>query len=76
MQHNIIDTITFKIFHLYKDKPKGDDKPLSDRDLRKMTKKLLEEYEDNRVETSDKIIKMLSQEVNDFRTVKELLRGK
>ena len=61
--------IAIKIFRLYKDTT------LTDKQLRKMTKDLLLEYESEKLEDKSKVIEKLRKEAEDLRTIKRLLRG-
>ena len=69
---NMKDTtgiMAIKIFRLYKDKT------LTDKQLRKMTKDLLLEYQKEKLDDKNKFIEHLRKELNDFRIVKSILRG-
>jgi hypothetical protein len=61
--------MAIKIFSLYKDTT------LTDKQLRKMTKDLLLEYESEKLQDKSNVIEKLQKEVEDLRTVKRLLRG-
>lgn len=60
--------MAIRIFRLYKDKT------LTDKQLRKMTKDLLLEYESEKLNDKNKVIKRLQKESEDLRTIKQLLR--
>ena len=61
--------MAIKIFSLYKDTT------LTDKQLRKMTKDLLLEYESEKLQDKSNVIEKLQKEAEDLRTVKRLLRG-
>lgn len=61
--------MAIKIFRLYKDKT------LTDKQLRKMTKDLLLEYESEKLNDKSKVIERLRKEAEDLRVIKRLLRG-
>lgn len=63
-----IGIMAIKIFRLYKDKT------LTDKQLRKMTKDLLLEYESEKLNDKNKVIERLRKESEDLRTIKQLLR--
>jgi hypothetical protein len=61
--------MAIKIFRLYKDKT------LTDKQLRKMTKDLLLEYESEKLEDKSKVIEKLQKDSEDLLTIKRILRG-
>jgi len=63
-----IGIMAIRIFRLYKDKT------LTDKQLRKMTKDLLLEYESEKLNDKNKVIERLRKESEDLRTIKQLLR--
>jgi hypothetical protein len=62
-----IGVMAIKIFRLYKDKT------LTDKQLRKMTKDLLLEYESEKLEDKNKLIERLRKESEDLLIIKQLL---
>jgi len=61
--------MAIKIFRLYKDKT------LTDKQLRKMTKDLLLEYESEKLKDKNKLVELLRKEAEDLRAIKRLLRA-
>ncbi len=65
---NSLDITVVKIMRVFKDKT------LSDKDIRKMIKEIIVNFDQSRKDDNDRMMKSLCEEVDEFRLIKKLLR--